>query len=783
MQYYSTYDPDDYDLCNFIKQYIKFPFYVDNCNNLSRQIKKKHGPLNANYVSLILNRNLTWNENIYHQVFICFLILLYTERNVIQKRLIYDQFYQVWRRHPKHIPSEMVLFKTFKYFFPYHLFFVNLPTDYNLTDNQMNMIDRKRKAVLSQLQRIYKPLNLHAFYSLNKTWKIKIARISDKCCKSSFEYLNAIHNFRLSNRDIDTQCPLHITFRQFIRLKKIFLNYRCIGGIKITFSYLIKKYRPKEKHDIFFLLFKTPPIISKENFKYKNKMLEISTEYKIYFTQIKHLINLLIIHNLKYRKDPISVSFVKRNFWLPLRQRNSRNMVDLFGLRNAINEKCNVSENDLPFRQRHILKNSCGTENAIYSETNYTIADKYNLKSNNVLFSPRHIPQNTKSIEDVLCEKGLTSLYDIPEDKVVAHVKNRVTRIATLFKRKTFQLSQIGKKLVTVYLVNNKLTVSRYSRFPNYGDEIVSYNINWQGTVHRLYCLLIRFLNDNKHFGCQITNQIFVSNICTTTDTIHSGILNTHSHRTICQNNKQKVFSYKQKNFPSLILFNNLGNNFSTSVINHRTVINTCKISGSVLYKTLKSASDIIRQNNDISEELIEIAYIIQRQLKQLLPRNIINLIQILFVEDKLSKSQIVSLFADLNFFIDRLHISSNECFTTSNFFMKHSNNKLINNTSIKTSKILNKRNPPPILSKSRLQKILTKKQIFSDMGSCNIKKDTLYRCRGRNATLLDCLLTSPDSFFYSKTCKKLFLKLLRKETLKNKPRFQKTVLAILQNI
>ncbi len=148
-------------------------------------------------------------------------------------------------------------------------------------------------------------------------------------------------------------------------------------------------------------------------------------------------------------------------------------------------------------------------------------------------------------VERRVFEKGFTSVYDLPDRKMLAFVKNRVTHMRALFPHRRPQvnpfLDKKGKPLVKIEKMTRSMTMTRY-KVEAVTEDAVSFNINYQGSLGALQLMVCRFLNDNISAGCRIASNLWTSNVCTTSDTIHAGILDTHAYRQNCLGSDVRLF-------------------------------------------------------------------------------------------------------------------------------------------------------------------------------------------------------------------------------------------------
>lgn len=356
-------------------------------------------------------------------------------------------------------------------------------------------------------------------------------------------------------------------------------------------------------------------------------------------------------------------------------------------------------------------------------------------------------------------ETGFISVYDMENSNTLTYVKNRVVHLTAMFRgrvgRKPFYEKK-RKPLVKVEKMVKNITMTRYkTKMSSRGT--ISFNMNYLGSLGTLQLALSRFLNETKDKGCCIPKSLWVSNVCTTLDTVHSGILNTHIYRNKCLKRADHL-SYQMMNFPAVVTHFNNENNTS-SIINNRTSINTCGLYGKDLTQSLESCVDFIQRNSETDSDLIKTVYELEKQSRELLPRNCMVIVQLLhLLKDEFCVSpECMSKFLRERFLFSRLITTTNRSFSTSNTYIKVYKSDAIDNVSIKSEKyqpLL----PPVIRNRERLYNELTKK--YRDVGSLNRK---MFRQRGRNANLLDLILNAKDSFFVSKRCKNL-LSLLSKK-------------------
>lgn len=364
------------------------------------------------------------------------------------------------------------------------------------------------------------------------------------------------------------------------------------------------------------------------------------------------------------------------------------------------------------------------------------------------------------NIQQCIEKKGFASVYKLNDYYTMAYVKNRVMHLTATFQqplsRKPF-LEKKGRKVARIEKMTRALTMTRYkSKFVN--KNTVSFNVNYQGPASMMQLTLSRLLNENKSLGCHITKPVWVSNVCTTTDTTHSGILNAHVYRRECFQNSDRV-TYPMMNFPAVVtLIDDSEKKKSHSVIINRTSINTCRMYGEELKTSLAQWCEFVRQCSEIDEDLVKIFFRIESHFHELLPRNLVLLIHVLYLQKeelKLSNDDIVLFFTE-RLLVSRTIMTSNRSFTTYPLFDKKYQSDAVDNVSVKSFKSTRK-NPPMITRADSLRRYREK---FGDVGAFS---KAMFRQRGRNSNVIDLILNSKDDFFYSSRCTKLLRLLCQK--------------------
>lgn len=368
----------------------------------------------------------------------------------------------------------------------------------------------------------------------------------------------------------------------------------------------------------------------------------------------------------------------------------------------------------------------------------------------------RHETLSPESLKIEIEKSGFASVYDLKDYNTLAYVKNRVVHFTTTVKRpftsKPFY-DKKGKRLVRIEKMVQGMTMTRYKT-----DNIVSFNMNYQGPLSAVQLALCRFLNENKERDCKIVKSLWVSNVCTTLDTVHSGILNTHVYRRKCLKG-QRQFSYPMMNFPAMVtLLNDSERQKTKSVINNRISLNTCRMYGDELKLSLGQNVTMIKEHSEIDERLIRIFYEIEYHAKELLPRNVVLLIHLLYLfkdEHGYTDNDIIVFFKK-KILCSRMLTTSNRSFSTYNLYNKAYLSDALSNVSVKSAKRYDMK--PPTIDRDVLYDEY--KKYFSDVGTLNRK---IYHNRGRNANLIDLILNSKDQFFGSSRCTKLLSMLRRK--------------------
>ena len=363
---------------------------------------------------------------------------------------------------------------------------------------------------------------------------------------------------------------------------------------------------------------------------------------------------------------------------------------------------------------------------------------------------------NDKSTHELLEKTGFISMYDIPESSTLAYVKNRVVHFTASFKTAPTPNPMLvvkDKALIIPEKVVKTMTITRY-KTETFHDNNISFNVNYQGSVSHLQFMISKFVNEYLHLGCQLNSEIWVSNVCTTSDTMHAGIQNTHTYRQECLQNQSRL-SHLMINFPGMVTLVNDSRQYKTNgLIKHRTTINTSRLFGQNLKQALANNVDFMKTMSEHDDSLTKLFYAIEKHYQELLPRNVVLLIHLLHLFE-FSSDSILELF-EHRLLCSRMFSTTYRAFSRANNYIHKYKSDAVDSTSIKSSKYLTT-SPPTI---SRKQLFTTYRQSFPDIGSVNYK---IYRPRGRNANLIDLILFSKDKFFFSQRCHKLLTLLLRK--------------------
>jgi hypothetical protein len=366
-------------------------------------------------------------------------------------------------------------------------------------------------------------------------------------------------------------------------------------------------------------------------------------------------------------------------------------------------------------------------------------------------------------LKECLERTGFISIYDLKNYDSLAYVKNRVIHLTAMFRRPIHRkpfFEKKGKPLVKVEKMVKNMTMTRYKTDMS-SNNTISFNINYQGPMNTMQLTLTRFLNENKQLGCNISKHIWISNVCTTLDSIHSGITNAHVYRQKCLKQKNDgPVTCKMINFPATVTYvNKSDQRKACSIISNRTSLNTCRLYGTELKHSLEKYMNLIKKCSEIDPEIVKIVYEMEKHTQELLPKNVLLIIQLLclYKESKGYSYADILHFLKEKLVCSRLLITSNRAFCSSNLYSKRYKSDAIDNTSIKSTKYSNIK-PPLINGRELLYKEFRKR--YKDVGSLNTK---IFKPRGRNANLVDLLLNSKNDFFLSKDCSKL-LNILHKK-------------------
>ena len=656
-------------------------------------------------------------DHAYSTLYHSFMILMCS--SVVENKLL-DRVHKRWISNDsapnwKHLI--LTVFYYFKLFFPAALFWYKsaIYDRYALT---------ARTLLLKSNVCIQSKASLSSQYNLCDMWNLKVKFLRGQLTTNRFYPYNIINNIKLTQQNSPSFINgniANVSFRTIERLVKV---YR-------TYSYLVENRRfiickEKAANSKYARLFKLRFITAQKVPEFiEHAKIEPNTSMFFLFKYEGDLVSLVTLFNnceCTRHADRISVPRRKRL------QLNASKSIDSFF--NRLRTVCNWKN---PFAS--IIK-----EDKVDRET----------------------------ITNIFEEKGFTSLYSLDERKLFAYVKNRVIHLIASFRSPLYKNTvheKKGKPLVKIEKMIRTMTISRY-KTDTLNENDVSFNINFQGSISFLQLILSRFLNESKHLGCRFTSNIWTSNVCTTSDTIHAGILNPHVYREKCLKNNNHL-SYPMINFPAMMtLINDNEKEHVSSIINNRTSLNTCSLFGKKLKNALKRYTDFITQTGEIDFDLIKIFYDIETNVKELLPKSIILLIHLLYLHKDVhgyDDHDIVHFFTK-TLLCSRMMTTSNRAFSTFNLYSKKYKSDAIDNVSIKSLKYFDV--SPPLVSRDNMYQIYTRK--FRDVGCLN---KNMCQSRGRNSNLIDLILNSKESFFRSDRCYKL-LTLLR-EKYSNKPNTQ----------
>ena len=596
-------------------------------------------------------------------------------------------------------------FYYFKMFFPAMLFFFQNPKyDCHL--------ERARKLILNRYS-INTFSKSREEYDLCEGWRLKVKFLRSEYLNSCFYPFNIINNKLLTNTRDTT-----------IKAKTISVNYEDVEHIA---TIIYKNYA--------FMIRGRSFIICRE----KTMNLKFANVYKLRFSAPL---------NAKAFLGTYSIETNIPLYFLFRREKDLKTLVQIHNAYACSSQCSTIAKIPLPAEKKSAARN------AVYNLDEFVqhLSTIYTSKKHNCQQSFEPICKRT--LTQYLEKTGFISVYDLKDYKSLAYVKNRVIHLTSMFKRPMLKkpfFEKKGKPLVKVEKMVKNITMTRYKTETANLDKI-SFNINYQGPLSTLQLALARFLNENGN--CKILNKLWVSNVCTTLDSIHSGILNTHNYRSACLGNDDRM-SYQMINFPAIVtLFNQV--NSAQSIINNRTSLNTCRMYGDELKQSLIKCVDFIKSNSENDPELVDMFYQVERKSSELIPRNVITLLHLLnlFKESKgFSAQDIVSLFTK-DIVCSRLIMTSNRSFCVSNLYKKSYKSDAVENISVKSVKY-DRVHPPLIINRKRLYRQIKKK--FADVGSLSKR---IFHQRGRNANLVDIILNSKDEFFLTNNCLDLINKL-----------------------
>lgn len=677
------------------------------------QIEKRYPQISScDFDDFVHGRFLPTRYQRLYEVLMC---LCCTE---VKENRLYDRIHQCYLSEIRVKSTVMtgIVLRTFCYFklvFPAALFFYENPTYDKCTIDAKRLILKKYSCVLSSTT-----TGTHANkqYDLSEGWKLKWMYIKGHVSNQQLYTFNVLNNAKLNKpsteRKVNDVCVV---------------KYRDIEHIATTiyqdFSHVVNRRK--------FVICNERVALSKYDGLFKLKFsvsrhekivlggYAIDTHEPLYFlfNRKEDLLCLIQIHNTYVREG-----------------------------------KC-IDCNEIP-----IPRDESATCIPIQSLEKY-VKRLSQTKRVSVVpsgFTNRQQTMSIQTLRDEIEKSGFASVYDLKDYNTLAYVKNRVLHFTTTVKQpfssKPFYEKK-GKKLIRIEKMVQAMTMTRYKT-----DNTVSFNVNYQGPLSAIQLALCRFLNENTERGCRIVKELWVSNVCTTLDTVHSGILNTHVYRQKCLKRQGQV-SYPMMNFPAMVtLLNDTDQKKTKSIINNRISLNTCRMYGDELKCSLEKNVTMLRQCSEIDERLVRIFYEIEFHVKELLSRNVVLLIHLLYLhqdEHGYTDDDIIRFFKE-KMLCSRMLTTSNRSFSTYNLYNKSYLSDAISNVSVKSVKRYDVK--PPTIEREELYEEYKKQ--FRDVGTLNRK---VYRHRGRNANLFDLILNSKDEFFGSSRCTKLLSMLRRK--------------------
>jgi hypothetical protein len=616
------------------------------------------------------------------------------------------------------------VFYIFKLIFPAALYFFSNP-------KYDRLILTARKLVLMEYSRVMSKDFQLGQYDLGKVWQMKIKYLRDEVSLETLWAVNIVNSQKLIQQKFTDQKTLSVNYKDVEHIATvIYYNYSYLVNHR---QYLIctEKTALSKFENVFKLRFVASFTSKAYLGRYK---IEKHVPMCLLFKREEDLICLIQIHNAYIHREEC-IGFTE----IPIPSTKRQIKISESVMENFYYRLCRV-------------ENLCEKPIRNFEET------------------------DVQKLKEYIDRTGFASVYKLKDYKTLAYVKNRVVHLTATFKRplpkKPF-FEKKGKKVAKIEKMTRILTITRYkSKLVN--KNTVSFNVNYQGPISTMQLTLSRFLNENLDLGCQITKPVWVSNVCTTSDTIHSGILNTNAYRKECFRNHDRL-TYPMMNFPAAVtLITDTEKKKANSVINNRTSINTCRMFGDELKSSLAKCGEYIRSCSELDDELVNIFYQIESNTCELLPRNVVLLIHLLYLHKEeygYSSDDIVTFF-NSRVICSRMITSSNRAFSTFHLYTKKYKSDAIDNISVKSLKYT-KYVPPLIKREECHQRYL---QVFGDVGSCNRK---MFRQRGRNSNMIDLILNSKDDFFFSPRCYRL-LQLLR-EKYKSKPCTTEAILLLEQ--
>lgn len=374
--------------------------------------------------------------------------------------------------------------------------------------------------------------------------------------------------------------------------------------------------------------------------------------------------------------------------------------------------------------------------NATLAETvnNYIISTK---KSSFTYDTYNHVLVNYFKLPDCC--------IDIKEKKTLLH-NNVVVLHVPIDTRYELMGNNVplNKPLVRPIFKQKNMTGSYYKSIhddPLY-YSLITYNFNIQCTTSikiRTHMLQMTEKYYN-YFYLSHSNQLSISNICTSSSALHDGIIDTLSYR---GNLLRKYDNYfKVPSFPAMIRYDSIDKT-KTTLLHRDTVLTRIHVDYSIK-KTMVPIIDEILSCTEMLPFFVNLIYEIEGGItKEMLHYRILGLAKLLLLKyyelgDEAVKN-IVSYF-NQKLLISRFIIAQYDQYTIAPQFIDIKKFDALSNTSIRNKKCNN------IIRKKQM--FLECKKKFPDAG-LNPKQRKLWQKRGR-FSFLDVILFSSNKTFYN---------------------------------